>query len=200
MALALALVGVAAALAAFVLLTPLDVSFDWARHSKAPPRVSIRWLFGLVQVMPEPSAPSMHEAHARQPVSRKKPGRRRRRTKPWAMLRARGFLRGVLRLGGRLLRAVRWRRFRLRLLAGFADPAETGALAAVLFGAAAPLPEAWRRRVVLAPDFTREVFELEVGAEVRVVPLRIVVPVLAFALSPGTLRGAVALVTGRTRP
>lgn len=186
-------------LAALVLFAPLELAVRCERHPPFRCRVELRWLFGLVATELEPSAEQEPEPAESAEVSPRKK-RRRKRRRPvhvMAMLRTRGFLRGSARLAGRLLHAFRFRDVFVRLRAGFDDPADTGILCSWLMPAAAYLEARHPGHWDVAPEFSAPAFDLAVRGRVSVTTARLLWPVLAFGLSPSTLRGLIALRTGR---
>ena len=83
-----------------------------------------------------------------------------------------------------LLRRVRIRRVDVDLSVGTDDPATTGELvgfAAPFVAIANALP---RTRLSLTPDFGGEALDGTGVGEVRIVPLKLVPPIFAFAVSP----------------
>ena len=113
------------------------------------------------------------------------------------MLRSKGFLRGALRLVPRLIRAIRIRDLALWLRAGCDDPAKTGVLSGFLLPMGAYFQALHPSSVDVAPDFSHETFECAFAGQVRLTPARLLWPVVTFSLSPSTLRGLIALRTGR---
>jgi hypothetical protein len=113
------------------------------------------------------------------------------------MLRTRGFLAGVLRLARRFFRAVHFRVERIRLRAGFEDPADTGLLCAWLLPVSTYAMAARPDAIDIAPDFSKQTFYLAAAGNVRVTLASVLWPFVVFALSPSTLRGLIALRTGR---
>jgi hypothetical protein len=130
----------------------------------------------------------------------KKKRRRKKRGKPKhvaAMLRSKGFLQSVVRLIHRLIRAIRFRDLALWLRAGFEDPANTGVLCGFLLPVGGFFQALRPSSVDVAPDFSQETFEFAFAGQVRITPVRLLWPVVIFGLSPSTLRGLIALRTGR---
>ena len=100
----------------------------------------------------------------------------------------------------RLVLAIGVRQVSVWLRAGFEDPADTGMLCAwslPLVGALRATCPKELERFDVAPDFSRQTLRFRVAGEVRVIPAQLVGPVLAFGLSPRTIRGLMALRTGR---
>ncbi len=167
---ALALIGLVLA----ALAVPIDVmariDFDGRTHGW----VRIGWLFGLVRLRTD--------IGAKTPKARKKPKaskRRRRAGRASPAVMRRGF--AVL---GELLRRVRIRRVELDLSVGTDDPAATGELVGYVAPVVALANALPRTRVSLRPDFGGPAFAGAGLGEIRVVPIRLVAPVLGLAVSP----------------
>jgi hypothetical protein len=110
-----------------------------------------------------------------------------------AALRIEGFGWRLLRLARDLLRRVYVRDLSLRVRVGLDDPADTGRLWGVVGPLAAALPRPAAARVAVAPEFAREALEIDGRGSVRIVPLRLLLVLLVFALSPVTLRALHAM-------
>jgi hypothetical protein len=170
----LGLIGFAVA----VLAVPVEVMarLDLGAQMRCSFRIS--WLFGLIRLQPEVGAQPRGA-----PRKLKKRKKKRRAGRPgWAVIR-----RG-LDLFGALLRRVRIRRVDLDLSVGTDDPAATGELvgfAAPIVALANALP---RTRLTLTPDFAGPRLEGAGAGEIRFVPIRLVPPLFAFALSPEVRR------------
>lgn len=183
----------------FLLITPVDLDVRLERHRVFRYRFGVRWLYGLVGKEIAPSAaedvPDPGEAPAK-----KKRRRRKKAGGPHhvlAMLRSKGFLRNVGRLIRRLLSAARFRELALRLRAGFEDPASTGVACGLLLPGVAYLTELHPSAIDVAPDFSQETLQFDFAGQMRITPVNLVWPFVAFGLSPSTIRGFIALRTGR---
>jgi hypothetical protein len=192
-----ALAVVAFGLVALVLLTPVDLALRCERRPVFRYRLGFRWLFGLVGTEVDSSRPKEEDAKSKKRQKSKKKEKRRRRHHVGAMLMTKGFLPGVVRLLERLVHAVRIRIPSLWLRAGLDDPADTGLLCAWML----PLSTYWAAvgegRFDVAPDFTGETFQFAMASDVRLVPARLLWPVVVFGLSPSTFRALLALRRGR---
>lgn len=105
-----------------------------------------------------------------------------------ALMRERAFRRRVYRLVGDLARAIGVERLRVRLRLGLDDPADTGRLWALVGPLGAMAQNLRAAQVLLEPEFGGATFALRVQGCVCVVPLRLVAIVIAFALSPASMR------------
>ncbi len=172
------LLGMVLGLGLALLAVPFDLRVQLRYQARLRTEVELRWFFGLVPL--RTTGPEASE----QPRS----VRPRGRFSAGSMLRTEGFARRCLRFAGQLLRSAHIRELELVGRVGFDDPADTGQLWALLGplnGLASTLHPA---RVSIEPDFAGEVLEVEGVGDLRVVPGRVIVVVLAFALSPVTLR------------
>jgi hypothetical protein len=160
------------------LAVPVDMMARLDLGARTRCSLRIGWLFGLVRLQRDMGAPK--------PTTPEKPkARRKKRGAPTPSLTVirRGF-----RLLSELLGRVRIRHAELDLSVGTNDPAATGELAgfaAPIVALANALP---RTRVTLTPDFTGPTFEGTGEGEIRFVPIRLVPPMVGFALSPEVRR------------
>jgi hypothetical protein len=176
-----------------ILLLAVPVSVDFRVQGIEPfsGHVGVRWMFGLVRLrLPFPgagSSPRRREEVPKAPRDGDGSAPRGRGRNVLAALRQGAFRRRVQRLVGDLVRAVHVHRVRLLMRLGLGDPADTGRLWALV----GPVNAVARWRDVdirIEPDFLEPVLEFEADGRVDVVPLRFVVLVVGFALSPPTLR------------
>jgi hypothetical protein len=165
-----------------LLSVPVDLSFRIRRDDSKQTRVVLRWMFGLVRfpVMPRKAEPASTP-------------RRRKRGWPFSarrldLLRQGAFLRRLSWLLQRSVTEIRVREFSLRLRLGFDDPAETGFLWALLGPLTVLLNGRFNAVLDVAPEFRREMLEVDAEGEIRVVPARLAWLALMFALSPAVLR------------
>jgi hypothetical protein len=183
------LAGIAAAVLV-LLAVPVDVAVTARRRERLETRVRVRWLWGLV-VLPAPKGgaekPRRKKSKKRKPRARRASARR-----ALAVLRAKGFARRALHLPRALLRRVHVRAFDIDLRLGLDDPADTGRLWGFIGPATAMLALPPPARVAVTPEFAEPVLHLDARADVRVVPAALLLVLLAFALSPATLRALVA--------
>lgn len=198
-AIAVALLGVVA----LVLFTPVEVTFRCERQPSSTfrCRVGSVSLFGLVEVGTGSSGQPVEDVKRREGAARKRRQRRkpRRPKHVLEMLMTNGFLPGVTRLSVRLGRALRARDLYVWLRAGFDDPADTGLLCAWMMPAGAYLTAHQPGQWDVAPVFSSAspVFALSMRARVRVTLARLLWPLILFGLTPSTVRGFIALASGR---
>ncbi len=175
----------------FLLAVPVNVDFRVEGMTSLSGQVGVRWIFGLVRIrfpFPRSGGPGRRpEEESRGARARDGSEHRGRGRSVLAALRQAAFRRRVYRLVGELLRAIHVHRVRLRMRLGMGDPADTGLLWAVM-GPVNAVAQ-WRDADVrVEPDFLEPVLEFHAEGGVEIVPLRIVLLAICFALSPPTIR------------
>ena len=167
---------------------PVDLWFEVQRKEDWHGAMRVGWMFGLV------SFPVRGGEPAKPSPKRKRRAKRSSRigSRIFRRLRQPAFQRQLFRLVRRTLRAVRPRDLHLRLRIGFADPAETGMLWAVLGSLLPFVPSRWRAGLDVAPEYWEETFDLESSGRVRLIPVQLLCLALGFALAPVTLRALFA--------
>jgi hypothetical protein len=177
-----------AAVLVLLLAVPLDLAVTARRRERLETRVRVRWLWGRIPLpAPKGGARKPRRKKPKKPRAKRSSGRR-----ALAVLRARGFARRALRLPRDLLCRVHIRAFDIDLRLGLDDPADTGRLWGLVGPAAAMLALPAPARVAVTPEFAEPVVHLDARADLRVVPGALLLVLLAFALSPATLRALVA--------
>ncbi len=174
-------------LAVFLLSIPVDLAFFFERGEVSRSRMRIGWLFGLIG----------KELDGGKKRLEKKPEAEIKKRRgsirgPMAAFRARGFSGKILRFAIRLVRSVQLRDLDVELQIGTGDPAETGLLFAVIRPSLA-LATGSSPNIRIEPNFFEEIFEGHAKGTVRVYPIRLIPPLISFALSPTTFRGIKAL-------
>ena len=184
-----------AGLLILLLSVPVDLTFSLEKGEKLRSRVRIGWLFGLV------GKDFGGEGRKPKPEKPKKPGGRRKRSpRPFLVtLRTRGFLGHSLKLARRLLRTIRVRELELDLELGLGDPAETGRLFGLVGPVLANVRSISSFNINVEPDFDQEVLRGYCSGSVRAYPIRLVPPIILFALSLTTFRGVRAILGARRR-
>ena len=189
----LALVAVLATLIALIvamLAVPLVLFIEAERTAKLKVRWRLFWLFGLVKPRSRnrsaPSPPDRADAtHAATPKKR----RARRRRMAFAVLRTRGLFERVVRLALALLRRVQVERLQLDTLFGFENPADTG----FVYGCLSPvlvIADVRGLNIRCRPMFLESGLRGAFRATIRVRPLLVVGPVVAFLVSPPVFHAA----------
>jgi hypothetical protein len=194
------LIGAAVFLACVIALLaiPVDVKFSVRWHERFSARVMIAWMFGLVR-LPMPSTTGK--------PSRQEPSPKTRKGKPLykgsrsmvTMLRSEGFWPRLLRFASDILNVMQVRIFRLRVRLGLKDPADTGQIWSFVGPLTAILAEARGTDIAIEPDFERAFLSVDGNAELRVIPIRVLVVVIPFIGSPATLRAAWAAIASRRK-
>lgn len=174
-------------LAVLLLSIPVDLAFSFERGEISRSRFRIGWLFGLIG----------KELDGGKKRLEKKPEAEIKKRRgsirgPMAAFRARGFSGKILRFAIRLVRSVQLRDLDVELQIGTGDPAETGLLFAVIRPSLA-LATGSSPNIRIEPNFFEEIFEGHAKGTVRVYPIRLIPPLISFALSPTTFRGIKAL-------
>ncbi len=168
-----------------LLTVPVDLAFNVDRDVATHSRVRVRWMFNLIG----------KDIKREKKPEKEKPGKKKRRIKPFiAMLRARGFLRRLLRFVRDVFRIARVREFKLDLRIGLSDPAETG----MLFGVIAPVLVQSRiftpLDIQILPDFEQTGLQGYVKGDVRIFPIQLIFIGTLFAFSPATIRAIKSMV------
>ena len=175
-----------------LLAVPVELSFS-LRLQEGRRMLSGRaiWLFGGVRVPfgGEPDPGKKAKPKLKKPRKEKRKRRPRQGgSTPLATLWVEGFVRRALRLVRRLFTAIHIHHLNVQARLGLQDPADTGRLWSVMGAVGALLPAPKDVRIEIQPDFADEVFVFVSDGRIRVVPLELVLVLLAFALSPKTIR------------
>lgn len=177
-----------------LLAVPVELAFDGAFDVDVPAtargELVLGWMFGIVRVRLRPPRPRATARPARskaktEPQRRARRGAARRRAVE--LLRQAAIRRRLWQLAADLLRALHPRDLRLRMRIGLGDPADTGALWAIV----GPLGVAVQRwgDVSIEPDFADAALAVEARGQLRGVPLQVVALLAGFLLSQ-PVRGA----------
>ena len=180
-------------LAVLFLSIPVDLTFSYERGESSRSRMRIGWLFGLIGK----ELGGEKKGREKKPKEMKAKKGRRSFRGPLAVFRARGFSGRLLLLARRLLRSVQVRDVDVELQVGTGDPAETGLLYSVIGPSVALARSGISPNIRIEPNFVEETFEGHVRGFVRVYPIKVIPSLIAFALSPATFRGLMALRRAR---
>jgi hypothetical protein len=189
------LAGIGGALLVLLLLlaVPVHVSFRCEGIETPNAKLAIRGLFGLLcfsverpTAQPAPGPRKLVRPRAGAQVKQRWSGPGRLDLP--AVFGQTAFRRRMLRLARDLLAAAHLRQLRLQMRLGLGDPADTGRLWAVM-----GLVSAWARtlrdaQVQIEPEFGDALLEFQAEGQARLVPLRLLILLLVFALSPASLR------------
>lgn len=188
---ALAVLAALLGLLVLLLAVPLELAFRCEGLEAFRGEVALGWLFGLVRLRTRLPRPGPSRAAALAPGKRKK-RRERNRQAPhgnvMAVLRDAAFRRRVVRLLKDMFAALRVQPFRLYVRLGLGDPADTGRLWAILGPLNALAQNVRNAQLRLEPDFSEPELRFNAEGRLKIVPLRHLALVIAFALSPASLR------------
>lgn len=185
------LAGLAALLGLLVVLlaVPVAAEFHLRRADAVQGCARVRWLFGLVRLQID-SADAAKAAREDPPAraAQRRPRGGAGPTRALRLLRDAALRRRALRLARDLVAALHLRGVSLRARIGLGDPAETGRLWALIGPLGVALQQLARIDVRIDPDFADPVFAFDAQGRCRLVPLHLLALLLAFVLSPATIR------------
>lgn len=189
-----------AGLAGFIILVlcvPLDVALNF--DSSGRPKFSLRlvWLFGLISKELSRKKKKPEEKKGATEEKRKKKGRIGFRT-ILRILRSKGLIRQLKDLVRSILSQLKIKELAVNLRLGLGDPADTGLLFALIGSATPFLNLSPQYQIRVLPSFHDEaVFEGSLYGALRLLPMRLVWPLLRFAFSLATFRAVKTLVLSR---
>ena len=172
-------------LGVFLLSIPVDLAFSCESGEGSRSRMRIRLLFGLIS-KEQGGEKKNREKKPKQMIAKKRRWSFRR---PLAVFRARGFSGRLLLLARRLIRSVHLRDVDVELQLGTGDPAETGLLFGIILPSLGLTRSGFSPDICIEPNFVEETFEGHARVAVRVYPIKLIPPLIAFALPPATHRG-----------
>ncbi|NLE94129.1 MAG: hypothetical protein GX600_00405 [Dehalococcoidia bacterium] len=194
------------ALTALALSIPVDLGVRAEVHGKPVFHFRLEWPFGRVgkTFRSGSGGPASPKASAEKKAKEKTKAGRTGRTAGanarlvWDVVHVPGLWRSIVRLLRRLRGCIGIRTLSADFRAGLGDPADTAMYVGPVSQAAmfAGLWSPWSLRLV--PTFEAEpVIEGEGRLSVRIIPISLVPPVIAFLCAPSTLRTLVLLVRSR---
>ena len=169
----------------FLLLLAIPIDLAVRYESGEGLRSRIAWLFGLISR----ELGGERENQKNKPKKVKARNARRSFQKPLAIFRVRGFLGTLLLLIRRLVRSIHVRDVDVELEMGTGDPAETGLIFGLIGPSVAMAGSGFSSNIRIQPNFVENIFEGHAQVAVRVYPIMLIPPLVAFVLSPATLRG-----------
>ncbi len=187
--LALYIVGGIAFLILLILSIPVDVAFDLHFGEQAKSKARVGWMLGLVWK----DIAGKERKHDGKPA---KKGRRGMRSM-LSLLRTAGLPGRILTLGKRVLSRVKIQQMDADIRIGLDDPADTGTLYSLFWPAVACFQRTKHVVVTVNPSFDEAVLEFSLRGRIRFLPIRMVGPIVGFALSPVVLRTAGSTVVSR---
>ena len=191
------------------LAIPVTISFSVVRREALSGRITIGWLFGLLQFTPSKSRGTGRTPKKRRPAADgaqpddDSPGKtpsaapRTAAKRFKALLKSKGFMRGVLKCTHGMATRVRFVSLRIAGRFGLGNPYDTGRLWGYICAFTGFLHGADRVRLLVEPEFDEAILEFDGEGELRVVPVTLFWPAARFVLSPATLRAAWTAATRR---
>lgn len=172
---------------------PVEVAFRVEfRPGQRAVHGTLYWLFGLVELPLGNRDAQRHTAHEGKKMARRHHGKRTGVRRLMAVLRVEGFAWRLLRLIQDLLRRLQIRELSLEAYLGMDDPADTGRLWAAI-GPLVAIMASPAAHIVIAPQFSARVFEVDAKTRIRVIPIQLLSVMLIFVLTPSTLRALYAM-------
>lgn len=169
-----------AAFIALLLSVPVDVTLRLDVYGKPEFRIRCRWLFGLVT---REVRRGRRKAEEGKPVSRSEQARNL-----FEILRTDGLLKQFRRLAKDVLSRIKLKELKGEFRVGLGNPVETGIFYALLMPARFLAGFFITGDIKVTPVFHETVFEGYVYGEARLIPIRLVFPLLRFAFSSAVLR------------
>lgn len=189
------------ALLIFLLAVPIDLEYQFDNQLEKKSNTRIIWLFGLVNIELKKHKRDIELKKSKIPKAKKK-----RKTTAnvktnirlfLAVIKSEGFLKRILKLFREMLTVSEIKRLQARLGFGLGDPAETGQL----YGMVSPMFTFMYAmpgvNFVVIPIFDRTIFQAEISATLRIVPLRFIRAILCFIFSIESLRAIKAAIKAR---
>lgn len=180
-----------------MLAVPLDVAFRFQGIDPFNGQIKIRWLFGLmrfrIQVPTVTQEPPTHAAAGSAAKPSRPKGKAGGGRALAILLRQAAFRRRIYRLARELVEAAHPHDLGLRMRLGLGDPADTGRLWAWVGPLGLAADGLRNARVSIEPEFMDAVFEFEAQGRLLLMPLRWLLLVMAFLVSPASIRAWRAL-------
>ena len=184
-----------------LLAIPVTISFSVVRREAFSGRITIGWLFGLLQFTPSKPGRAGRSKKKRRPSADRTepddaPGEtpsaapRASGKRFTALLKSKRFVRGVLKFTHGMAMRVRFVSLRVAGRFGLENPYDTGRLWGYICAFTGFLHGSKRVRLLVEPEFEEAIFEFDGEGELRVVPVTLFWPAARFVLSPATLRAA----------
>ena len=172
-----------------ILSLPLSVVLHFNTSDKPKLQIRLVWLLGLVskKITRGKKKP---EAEKKALKGKRKPKKSKLKAATiFKILRTRGLPGQLKRLLGGILRCAEARDLRANFKIGLGDPADTGFLLALIWPAIFFLGSSRFDEIKIQPSFEDEAaFEGYLHGAARLIPIRLVVPLLRFTFSLAALR------------
>lgn len=151
-----------------------------------------RWLFGLVKFQaqfPDKTKQVRHQKRQSTTKPKKpKPKPKNNARGVIALFKQSAFRRHLMTFIKKILRATHAQDLYLKLRIGLGDPADTGMLWAVMGPLSGMMKNVQNTTIEIEPEFIDAVMEVESHGRFRLIPLQFIALVLAFILSPTSIR------------
>jgi hypothetical protein len=172
-----------------LLAVPVDVALDLEIRGKPKFQTHIRWLFGLVNFNPGVRTVAVKPGR---PAGRKTKTARRTHTSGAGVglatfldiLYTPGLWKEIKMLLARLFQSFRIRELAGEITAGLPDPAGTGILYGLFTAATVPFGGTRLKQIRFIPSFDGYILEGWARGVITVQPIRPVIAILLFLLSP----------------
>lgn len=175
-----------------LLAVPVELVFAIKRSDEISTNVKVKWLFGLIRFsVNKPGTSAAQPKKTTKADTMIKTKQQKTTTSSSNLivaLKQSAFRRRVYRFVKDLLRATHSRDIFLRLRIGLGDPADTGRLWIFLGPMAAIAANTGDAVIRIEPEFINPAFEIDGRGAFRLMPLEFIALVIAFMLSPSTLR------------
>jgi hypothetical protein len=181
------------ALLILALFVPLEMTVQVSTAERPRLRMRLVWLFGLVRK-------EIGRGEKKQAAPKKRGKRRINPRDILSLLQTRGLLPRLKTSFQGMLRALEIKNLAADFKVGLGDPADTGLLFALLAPVIPWLNSSLPLQIRAQPSFAdAPTFAGHSHGAVRVRPIRLILPLLSFALSPATMRAAKKLALARWR-
>ena len=178
----------------FILLAiPISLSLSVTRKQTLEGYASIVGLFGLLKFKTRFPGESKSKNHSTKKTKKilktnTKTIKHNNNSQGFFLFTRPAFRQHIINFIKRLLIATHAKNLYLRCRIGLSDPADTGRLWAIMGPLSGILKNLQFMTIELEPEFINEGIELESYGHFRFIPLQFIALVLAFMLSPTTLR------------
>jgi hypothetical protein len=182
-------------LGTLLLSIPFDLACRFEFYGKAEFNLRWAWFFGLLSRYIKPGKGKSERPQARRKFDLSRILQRIRSASEF--LRIKGLMAQFLRLVKRVFRSLKIRKLEVEFTAGLDDPSENFYLFAItepfnqLINYIQPYP------VSIRSSFVGPVFEGHAYGSIRIYPIRLVLPVAQFILSPPVFRLMRSMVAAR---
>ena len=186
-----------------VLLIPVDITLELETYGDGRATTRVGWLFGLVkkEIGTGKKKEGKKKPPGKEKEEKKKPEKKRKRDiKTFlSILRIKGLLSRLVKLGRGILGCFRVRELDADLRVGLDDPVDTGIMYGLLHAVLIPSNSPGATRLRIEPVYDRPAFEINLHGTIRVILIQIVSYLLCFVFSRAGLRAIWSMVVSRWR-